>query len=218
MCHEMPTPLQNRCFGVLITRAFTRAGAFVTAQIPVDLKGVQDAIYVNGRNRSVGTDARKRASVTLGEYVSVERVKEQDDGNVMWEMAVASDAKGFLPMSVQKLGLPGAILKDVGHFMEAAANQRKLAGHGKIEEVAKADEVIAANNAQPQAPQEADIAEGEGPGPAETTDRQPAVGAQEAFEGRTDSPQVGQHGSDEFNEPTKGHPNHSAAPPVVSQA
>ncbi|KAK5001832.1 hypothetical protein LTR39_006844, partial [Cryomyces antarcticus] len=57
-----------------------------------------------------------------GEYVSIERVKMEgsqigdggdgDRDRVVWEMATASDAKGWLPMALQKLGVPGAVVKD----------------------------------------------------------------------------------------------------------
>ncbi|KAL9092456.1 MAG: hypothetical protein Q9159_000803 [Coniocarpon cinnabarinum] len=141
MCHELPGPLQNRVFCVLNTRAFTRAGAFVVTQIPVDLKKVPNAIYANGQNRTQGSNELKRAKATIGEYVSVERVHEQDDGNVMWEMATASDAKGWVPMSAQKMGVPGAIVKDVGLFMKQAAEKRTKKPHGAVEELAKPDEV-----------------------------------------------------------------------------
>lgn len=139
----MPGPLDNRCFGTMVTRAFTRAGAFVVAQIPIDLKNVPNAIYSNGENKTSGSNAKRQEKVTMGKYVSVERVHEQDDGNVNWEMAVASDAGGFLPMALQKMGLPGAISKDVGLFMKQAAEKRSMqpTGHGKAEELAKPEEV-----------------------------------------------------------------------------
>ena len=35
-------------------------------------------------------------------------------------MAVASDASGALPMWAQKMGLPGAIAKDVGLFLKVS--------------------------------------------------------------------------------------------------
>lgn len=54
--------------------------------------------------------------MVLGQYVSVERCVVQEDGKVLWEMGTASDAKGILPMGIQKLALPGAIVKDVGWF------------------------------------------------------------------------------------------------------
>lgn len=34
--------------------------------------------------------------------------------NIEWVMATASDAKGWLPMWAQKLGVPSAVVKDVG--------------------------------------------------------------------------------------------------------
>lgn len=36
---------------------------------------------------------------------------------VDWTMGTASDTRGNLPMAVQKLGLPGAVVKDVGFFL-----------------------------------------------------------------------------------------------------
>ena len=39
-------------------------------------------------------------------------------------MATASDAKGYLPMWTQKLGVPGAVVKDVGLFMKWTADNR----------------------------------------------------------------------------------------------
>lgn len=127
MCHQIPGPLQNRVFSTLITRGFTRGGAFIVVQIPVDIRKLPSALYSNGKNVSSATDPQKREKLTIGEYVSIERVKEQDDGKIMWEMVTASDAKGWLPMSVQKMGVPGAIIKDVGFFMKWVADRRKEA-------------------------------------------------------------------------------------------
>lgn len=39
-------------------------------------------------------------------------------------MATASDAKGYLPMWAQKLGVPGAVVNDVGLFMKWTAENR----------------------------------------------------------------------------------------------
>ena len=41
-------------------------------------------------------------------------------------MATASDAKGNLPMFVQKFGVPGAVLKDVGFFIGWTEKRREL--------------------------------------------------------------------------------------------
>ena len=43
-------------------------------------------------------------------------------------MATASDANGWLPMWVQKLGIPGAIVKDVGYFMKWILDERRHMG------------------------------------------------------------------------------------------
>lgn len=127
MCHRIPGPLNNRVFSTLVTRGFTRGGAFIVVQIPVDIRALSTAIYSNGKNTSQGDTPEKRRKMTRGQYVSIERVKEQDDGNIMWEMATASDAGGWLPMAIQKMGVPGAVVKDVGFFMKWAADRRKQA-------------------------------------------------------------------------------------------
>ena len=57
-------------------------------------------------------------------YTSVGRYKVLPDLNVEWVMAVASDAKGWLPMWIQKMALPGAIVKDVGLFTKWTAENR----------------------------------------------------------------------------------------------
>lgn len=46
------------------------------------------------------------------------------DQNIEWTMATASDAKGWLPMWAQKLGVPSAIVKDVGYFIRWAHKKR----------------------------------------------------------------------------------------------
>lgn len=61
-------------------------------------------------------------------YTSIERCKITPSGDVEWMMATASDAKGNLPMAVQKLGVPGAIVNDVGFFIKWIAEQRASAG------------------------------------------------------------------------------------------
>lgn len=152
MCHEIPTPLNNRVFSTLSIRAFTRPGSFVVAQIPVDLKNVSNAIYTNGQHISQSGDAKKREKIVIGRYTSVERVYEQDDGKIMWEMATASDARGFLPMAMQKLGIPGAIAKDVGFFMKWTADRRRTeaAGHGKVEEIPQQAPLTNGDRDEPQ--------------------------------------------------------------------
>jgi len=146
MAHHIPFPLNNRVFPVLVVRALTDhkeiyhtkrseiddylidpheySNGFIVAQIPIDLAGLPIGLYSSGRHRKDGNTAKKRANVTMGRYVSVERVKLNEYSNtkggrlIRWTMATASDAGGNLPMSVQKMGVPGAVIKDVGLFIE----------------------------------------------------------------------------------------------------
>ncbi|KAL8826966.1 MAG: hypothetical protein Q9191_003472 [Dirinaria sp. TL-2023a] len=61
----------------------------------------------------------------LGEvYTSIERCILTESDEVEWIMATASDARGNLPMAAQKMGVPGAIVNDVGFFMKWTANNR----------------------------------------------------------------------------------------------
>jgi len=124
MGHEMPAVLDNRVFPVLVVSglrdATEREGAsFVVVQIPVDVGGVEEAVYSNGRHKMVGDSEVKKKPVVLGQYVSVEHCRvENEEREVVWQMATASDAKGSLPMPLQKMGVPGAVVKDVGLFMD----------------------------------------------------------------------------------------------------
>lgn len=53
----------------------------------------------------------------MGIYSAVETAYIDADGQIDWTMATASNAKGNLPMFAQKMGIPGAIAKDVGYFL-----------------------------------------------------------------------------------------------------
>ena len=46
------------------------------------------------------------------------------DQNIEWTMATASDAKGWLPMWAQKMGVPSAVVKDVGLFIKWVHQKR----------------------------------------------------------------------------------------------
>ncbi|KAK5236242.1 hypothetical protein LTR47_002968 [Exophiala xenobiotica] len=79
--------------------------------------------YSTGRNMREGEDAQRRKKVLMGLYTAVEvvrRRRDRDSGSreIEWIMATASDAKGNLPMWLQKMSLPGAIAKDVGFFLK----------------------------------------------------------------------------------------------------
>ncbi|KAF4534825.1 hypothetical protein BFW01_g125 [Lasiodiplodia theobromae] len=126
MCHQMPPPLTNRVFPVVVVTAKTSPDSFVVVQIPVDLTDFPDGdvLYANGRNKRDADPGLTRKKITRGMYVSVERVKIMETGDVKWMMATASDAKGYLPMIVQKQGVPGAVLKDVGLFIKWTMDKR----------------------------------------------------------------------------------------------
>jgi hypothetical protein len=127
MCHKIPFPLSNRVFTTLVcTAKHAVSQRFIIAQIPLDLTTVPSAIYSSGANKTQGTTPEQKKSVVLGQYVSVERCVVQEDGKVLWEMGTASDAKGILPMGIQKLALPGAIVKDVGWFVGWTKKRRSI--------------------------------------------------------------------------------------------
>lgn len=59
--------------------------------------------------------------------MSLERARRGDGGEKgkwIWEMKTASDASGNLPMWMQKMGVPGAIVKDVPLALEFAVKSR----------------------------------------------------------------------------------------------
>jgi len=129
MCHNIPPPLNNRVFPTLVitgrSTTATSSPFFLVVQIPVDdISKVEQAMYSNGKHKR-STDSQKKKNVTFGEYVSIERAELIEDGaGIKWQMATASDAKGALPMFVQKKAIPGAILKDVGFFIDWIQKRR----------------------------------------------------------------------------------------------
>ncbi len=57
-------------------------------------------------------------------YTSIERCVLTEDDEIEWTMATISNAKGWLPTRAQKMGVPGAIAKDVGFFMKWIEEER----------------------------------------------------------------------------------------------
>jgi hypothetical protein len=138
MCHAIPPPLMPRCFCVLVATASITGSKgeedeFVAVTVPVDLTGGAGTgtgtdgeseksvgFYSTGRNMKEGEDPQRRKKVLMGLYTAVEVVRRRDrerGGEIEWIMATSSDAKGNLPMWLQKMSLPGAIAKDVGFFL-----------------------------------------------------------------------------------------------------
>lgn len=112
MVRKIPFPLNNRVFRVMVITA-KKDSEFYVVQIPVDLSNVP------------GNKYNKDSKVTPGMYCSIERCVLVDKGDhTVWHMATASDAGGNLPMFMQKLGVPGAVVKDVGLVIDWIEKRR----------------------------------------------------------------------------------------------
>ncbi|KAI4142691.1 MAG: hypothetical protein LQ341_003136 [Variospora aurantia] len=120
--------MATRVFPVLVISAKTGASGFIVVQIPVHIKSLAHAFYSNGRNVQEGNSSLKRKKPVLGVYTSIERCVLTANNEVEWTMATASDAKGWLPLWTQKVGVPGAITKDVGFLMNWIEEKRKQKG------------------------------------------------------------------------------------------
>ncbi|KAL8731751.1 MAG: hypothetical protein Q9166_003198 [cf. Caloplaca sp. 2 TL-2023] len=124
ICHKLPFPLSTRVFPVLVVTAMTGTQDFIVVQLPIKLDTLPEAFYSNGRNLKEGDNALRRKKPIPGVYTSIERCVLRPDNQIEWTMATTSDAKGWLPMWTQKLGVPGAIAKDVGFVMEWISGKR----------------------------------------------------------------------------------------------
>lgn len=139
MCHALPFPLAPRCFPVLYVVADVRRAlnqvtdGFIRVTIPVCLSAlrVPACFYAAGRNVNEGCTTLVRTPVVLAVYTAVQRtkkVREEDVpactarqgkvGQIEWSMAVASDAKGFVPRAIQRALIHGVITKDVSLFID----------------------------------------------------------------------------------------------------
>jgi len=117
MQHRLPSPLKPRVFTVILLSAIsTDSKSFLVVSAPlVQLRHVTASKYANGATAN---------TVVHAAYSSVEHVYMNEDGTITWDMGTVSDAKGALPISVQKLGIVGAIVKDVGLFLKWVAGNR----------------------------------------------------------------------------------------------
>jgi hypothetical protein len=128
MCHATPPPTSARCFPVLVATASLGPDEFVAVTVPVTLgASVGAAFYSSGRHAKEGKTPQQRKPVVVGIYAAVETVKRRpregaetgvEGKEVEWIMATASDAKGNLPMWLQKMSVPGLLPKDVSYFMK----------------------------------------------------------------------------------------------------
>ncbi|KAL8659022.1 MAG: hypothetical protein Q9226_000648 [Calogaya cf. arnoldii] len=117
---------QNITMSILVITATTGEHDFIIVQLPVEIGTVQEAFYSNGRNLQEGNSALKRKKPVMGQYTSIERCVLRPIANeIEWTMATTSDAKGWLPIWMQNLGIPGAIAKDVDFLMDWIASVRR---------------------------------------------------------------------------------------------
>ncbi|USW47343.1 Putative START-like domain superfamily protein [Septoria linicola] len=114
MRHAMPIfLLQDRDFRVLVITAVSMQGnRFIVVQIPVD----REDIPVKAPN--------SQSKVVPAIYCSVE-TGELLDGKITWSMGTASDAKGVLPVALQKTQMAKAVAVDVQYFISWRMKQRK---------------------------------------------------------------------------------------------
>ncbi|KAI5466372.1 hypothetical protein BGZ63DRAFT_376061 [Mariannaea sp. PMI_226] len=114
--HHLPAPLNKRVFPVLqVTAATVSEGrkAFLIVQIAVQPEDDE-------QKRTTANDSTIKAA-----YTSIEMVRETSGGEIEWIMGTASNAKGYLPMWMQRMAVPGQIAKDVDMFMDWVAAERQ---------------------------------------------------------------------------------------------
>jgi hypothetical protein len=127
MAHKLPAPLKPRVFTIAIltatSAAETGSPSSLVATIPLPaLRNITASKYANG---AIANTVVHAAYVAV-EYVSIQEQKVPNAGksHIVWEMATSSDAKGALPMGVQKMGIAGAVVKDVGLFLKWVGDRR----------------------------------------------------------------------------------------------
>jgi hypothetical protein len=132
MIHRLPPPLKPRAFTILIVSAISdpsqsEVDKNINAKNRFLLLTIPIGLAPSGESENISTSKYATSSTAVhGSYVSIEYVHMSPEGNIVWTMATASDAKGVLPMAIQKLGVPGAIVKDVGLFLGWAERQRRM--------------------------------------------------------------------------------------------
>jgi hypothetical protein len=109
----------------------------LVVQLPVDLNSFPEVVKQKCHHRVGETQsyhppseavtshnkAKVGKSLVQGEYASVEKVTRRGEQN-HWVMGTTSNAKGVLPMWVQKKAVPGEIVKDVEYVYEYIEKHR----------------------------------------------------------------------------------------------
>lgn len=115
MKHKIPSPMKNRVFPVVqVTAELESQDEFLVVSIPI-----------TDFEKSPWSEHTRDKSVIVAAYVSVERVRKLETGEIEWIMATASDARGVLPQWVQNLATPSAVAKDVDMFLAWIPEQRE---------------------------------------------------------------------------------------------
>jgi hypothetical protein len=155
MHHKMPgIGLNDRVFTVLLASCTHGHSALgkeaIDIQIPIDLSvfpadvlsrshshaNIASAsglpkrlIYQNNDiDASPEQKSRNGKAVVEGKYVSWERLTfnlVRPNEKTEWEMRTASDAGGMLPAWMQRMGVPGAIVKDVPLAVKVALERKQ---------------------------------------------------------------------------------------------
>jgi hypothetical protein len=137
MHHKMPgIGLNDRVFTILLLSFINKSSPVpesIDLQIPIELSSFPPSVLSRSRthaslvstsnakleylNQHVNATSEQKSrngkDVVEGMYVSWERIRKVDGSKTEWVMRTASDAGGVLPGWVQRLGVPGAIAKDV---------------------------------------------------------------------------------------------------------
>ncbi|CCM04719.1 uncharacterized protein FIBRA_06907 [Fibroporia radiculosa] len=104
--YTFPPPVSPRIFTVLQTMYLdtTSPKTGIIVSVPVDLSGDPDLLKLEEKG-------------VKGRYVSVERLKELDNGNVEWRMATSSTPGGKIPSFIAESSMDSTISQDVTHFL-----------------------------------------------------------------------------------------------------
>ncbi|KAI0929154.1 hypothetical protein AcV5_006495 [Taiwanofungus camphoratus] len=104
--YTFPPPVSPRVFTVVQTTYLSETSPKIglIVSMPVDLAGSADL-------------AKLEEKGVKGRYVSVERLKELENGKVEWQMATSSTPGGKIPSFIAESTMDSTISQDVTHFL-----------------------------------------------------------------------------------------------------
>jgi len=107
--YTFPPPVSPRVFTELqvthLSDSTPRTGIIVSLAIDLSSKEDEDLLKLEEKG-------------VKGRYVSVERIKELDNGNTEWRMATSSTPGGLLPNFLVESTMAKTIAADVPHFLK----------------------------------------------------------------------------------------------------